>query len=832
MIGSDVRNVRANARAQSAFCSFDVFDTFLLRTCTTSEGIFERAFQLSPVSARYPGAAASYVQHRIQAEARARSSAKERRGSYEVTIIDIYSYFPFRLFQLDRTALQDLADAELQAEFDLCRVNREILHLYQEARKSGQRVGFISDTYWNERQLGSLLRHCQPDLNWDFLYTSCENGTSKSEDLFDRYLSDHDIDPARATHIGDNENADIKSAHRHGMRARFYPQASATFAAQLQRESAVFELLCPSDFSRLDHGSRSLRRVVIGQTPEKSAAFHLGVTTLGPAMAAFDAFIGERTVQLQRPGANVRVAYLGRDGFLPYLVRRDNGNDVTSYVEINRRVSLIASATTIEPLVELLSKVMKIDARTFGEIVKILPPAVGRFFSGFPDGIATGKELADALPALLDECQIADIATAMRGALLAYLRHAIPDFDDCTDLVLVDLGYSGSVQKALRRIFDCEGINITIHGTYLMSLDDAFDDLAPDDTAEGFISDLIVTPHVKRMLTRNVALLEQICCSPVGSVRGYQHNEVLREINPRPAEQLALVAEIQAGTLAFVTGARDLSPTYQLEPFKALDIAAKWTAAILGRVLLLPTDDELVMLGTLKHDVNLGTQALAPMLDGMLIKNLQIAQALPTVCTAPAPPMWLAGSFAGLSPAHGFLYMLFGANRLPADIFGDTKCGTITIGLFGVDGGATMESVSCYRTGLGEIRIRVPITRKLAIKTIAVPIAQLAPEGILHGVSIQTGQTIRKASKSIDVIGLPEQAMTMAGLARSGRYYRATDDDGCLLISADQSDDPVTIFSISLTSLSNDRILTMQRDGADNNLAGALLDQGPHLTAG
>ncbi|MEW5323926.1 hypothetical protein V2J23_18275, partial [Geobacillus thermoleovorans] len=88
----------------------------------------------------------------------------------------------------------------------------------------------------------------------------------------------------------------------------------------------------------------------------------------------------------------------------------------------------------------------------------------------------------------------------------AYLRHAIPDFDRCTDLVLADLGYSGSVQKALRRIFDMEGITIRLHGAYLISLDDTFDDLADGDTAEGFISDLVVTPHVKRMMIRNVAL--------------------------------------------------------------------------------------------------------------------------------------------------------------------------------------------------------------------------------------------------------------------------------------------------------------------------------------
>ncbi|WP_431204882.1 hypothetical protein ACQ86E_07570 [Bradyrhizobium betae] len=94
----------------------------------------------------------------------------------------------------------------------------------------------------------------------------------------------------------------------------------------------------------------------------------------------------------------------------------------------------------------------------------------------------------------MDPDEIAELAAGLRARLLAYLRQAIPGFDGCTDLVLADLGYSGSVQKALRRIFDLEGIEIRLHGAYLMSLDDAFDDVAERDSAEGFISDLVVTP--------------------------------------------------------------------------------------------------------------------------------------------------------------------------------------------------------------------------------------------------------------------------------------------------------------------------------------------------
>ncbi|WP_315835685.1 HAD family hydrolase [Bradyrhizobium prioriisuperbiae] len=794
-----------------AACSFDVFDTFLLRACTTPDGVFERAYQRLSLSKAFPNVSESFIQHRIMAEARARRVAKNARGSSEVGIAEIYSFFPFRLFGLDRSALSDLVDAEFEAELELCRENPEMIQQYTDMKRRGYRTGFISDTYWSTDQLGRLLRACSPGLDWDFLYASCENGTSKSEALFARYLSEQQVDPATALHVGDNATADIKGAKRHGIRARYYPQASRALAAQLQRESSVFTLLCPGHSPRLDQGSRTLRRIVSAQTPEKSPAFRLGVTTLGPMMAAFDAFIDERAARLRQDKARkVAVAFLGRDGFLPHRIWQALHGDTASYLEINRRVSLIGSATTTAPLVKLLREIVKIDATAFGAIVKVLPPAVVAFFNQFPDGITSGKELAKALPHLIEEAQIRDLAAAVRASLLVYLRHTIPDFDTCTDLVLADLGYAGSVQKALRQIFDQEGIGIRIHGAYLMTLDDAFHDLDDNDTAEGLISDLIVTPHVKRMLGHNIALLEQICCSADGSVRDYRGGEVLREINPRPAEQLALAAKIQAGALAFVDRACEFSPRYGLHPFKAPDVMARWTAAILGRLLLLPDDDELLLLGTLKHDVNLGTQALAPMLDDAAIRHQLVAGGLLAACANPGPSMWIAGSFACLSPSHAFLYLLFGANRLPADVFGDIRCGDIQIGLFAANGSATMENVPCYRTGFGDIRIRIPVSSTMDVQTIAVPLATIAPEGLLHGVTVEAGTTIQTISKSLDVTALPDSKLTMAGLTVSGRHYRANDGDGCLLITVDPLKQPVAIFSVALTSLSGNRILALQ----------------------
>ena len=812
-----VATVGAARRAKVvSACSFDVFDTFIVRACTTPDGVFERTYEISGLKDTHPNASENFVQHRILAEARARKEAEEKRGSVEVRITDIYSFFPFRLFGLEREALNDLAVAEFRAELDLCRANPEMLRQYLEMKRDGFRVGFISDTYWSTKQLSHLLRHCSPDLSWDFLYASCDHGYGKSDKLFARYLSEQKVDPATSLHIGDNERADIKGARRHGIRPRYYPQASAKFASKLQRETSLFELLAPGQPSRLDLGARTLRRMVTARNPEKSAAFHLGMTVLGPVMAAFDAFIEARCNELTKAGGKIAIGFLGRDGFLSHRIWQDGRNNDASYLEVNRRVSMVGAADTLAPLRELISRIPRLDAGSFVNILKVLPPNVAAYFQKQPQGIAIGADLAKAMPDLMSPRESAALAGGMRERLLAYLRAVIPDFDSCTDLVLVDLGYSGSAQKALRRLFDRENIPTRLHGTYLLTLDDAFHDLARGDTAQGMISDLVVTPHVKRTLLRNIALLEQLCSSSEGSVRDYRDGEVLRETNPIPAEQLALAAEVQAGAMAFAASARELGASHGLQPFASSLVGARWTAATLGRLLLLPDDDELALLGSLQHDVNLGTATLQPMIDSCLVNNIMTARGLSAACAAPEPPMWLAGSFASLSPSHSYLYTLFGANRLPSNVFGDAPCGTMQVGLFKANGAASMEEISVYRTGLGDLRIRVPISRAMDIAMIGLPLAKFARSGLLRGMTVQTGSTVAEASASPDITTIADDKVVFGGLERNGRHYHAANDDGCLIIPVGPFEDDVSVYTVAFTSLSHDRMLSTADAGSEN----------------
>ncbi|WP_407159892.1 hypothetical protein [Bradyrhizobium sp. STM 3557] len=614
------------------------------------------------------------MQHRVLAEARARKEAEQKRGTTEVRITDIYSFFPLRLFGLDREALNDLAVAEFRAEIDLCGANPDMLQQYLDMKREGFRVGFISDTYWSTKQLGHLLRNCTPDLTWDFLYASCDHGHGKNGKLFAKYLSEQKVDPGSSFHIGGNEHTDIESARRHGIRPRHHLQASNKLASKLQRETSLFELLAPGQPSRLDLGASTLRRMVTARNPENSAAFHLGMTALGPIMTAFDAFIEARCNELTKAGGKVAIGFLGRSGFLSHRIWQDSRTSDASYIEVNRHVSAIGAADSLAPLRQLIGQIPRLDANAFAEIAMALPLNVATYFANQSDGAASGTDLAAALPGLMNPRECAELAGGMRARLLAHLRARIPDFDSCTDLVLVDLGYSGRAQKALRRIFDRENIRARLHGAYLLTLDDAFHDLARGDTVQGMISDLIVTPHIKRTLLRHVALLEHLCSSPAGEARDYRDGEVLRDSNPIPAEQSAVAAEVQAGAAAFAASARELGANYGLQPFARSAVGARWTAATLGRLLLLPDEDELAVLGKLQRDVNLGTATLQPVLDSGFMDKLMIARGLSVASAAPAQPMRLAGSLG--SPSHCHLDPLFGANRLSSNVFGSAPCGT------------------------------------------------------------------------------------------------------------------------------------------------------------
>lgn len=764
--------------------SFDVFDTILLRRCTTPDGVYERTFAIAhPPVGRIM--AEAFVQHRQLAETAARRAALQRAQRTEVTIDAIYDHFPMAIFGLEAADRPRLVQAELTAERELCFANPLVLEMARQARLAGARIGFVSDTYWNGEQLAALLRGAAPDLAWDFLYASCDHGRGKSEGLLERMLAEQGVPATRTMHLGDNPTADVKAARKAGMQTMHLPQCTPALAAVFQRESALLPLFCgwTGASPRLDGGARTARRLV-AQEATGDAAFDYGLNVLGPVLAAFDRFVADRVARLECDGRRVAVAFLSRDGLAALEVWRASRDTPAAYIEVNRRVALLAAARTPQDLSSFFNKVPMLD---HGIATSFLDTDTRRLRAAFQSGPLSGAAFARALPELISPDQLAPVSARVSAGLFAHLRTEIADFDDVTDLVLVDLGYSGTVQKGLRSLFSAMGLPHRLHGLYLISVDEELAGLPDGDSAEGLISDAVLLPHGKRALLSNVGILEQMCGAATGSVRGHAPDGTARhEPDPRPQQQLALAARIRQGAVAHARALGDQPPP-----------DAAWAAAILARALLLPTGEDLALLGGMKHDVNLGSQVLVPLADGERTAALMGAMVLPQAFAPREVPAWMAAGAALQSPLHGYLYALAAAHGLPGDVAGDSACGKVEMVLSG-NGPARQLAVTCLRNGAGDLRLRLPLRRADAIRAVEIIAASLPRRGLIRSLTLQSGPTAAAAMASDRVRALDGVEASGMNLDR-GLFHATT--DGRLIVRPPLPDDAIGILTLTITPL-------------------------------
>ncbi|PIO98159.1 HAD family hydrolase [Pleomorphomonas carboxyditropha] len=801
-------------RMPLAIVSFDVFDTMLLRRCTTPSGVFELACRLAGCDTARPGLVESFTQHRSLAEAKARKAAFKKTGNGEVSIEQIYARFPRQLFGLGDISPEALAEAEFQAELNLCVANPDILSFYRSAREAGKRTGFVSDTYWNGERLGRLLRAAIPGLAWDFLYASCDHGSSKSENLFRKVIAAEKPLSHRMLHVGDNPAADIEAPRRLGIETHHHRQASTYFAGLLQREGSTFALLSPTAAhgQRLDDGLRSLRRCVANRLATEADAFALGATILGPVMAAFDCFVSEEIEKLSVDGRQVAVAFLARDGFLPYRVWTAHSQQPVGYAEINRRAAALAAVDNTTGFTPLFAGIEQIDHAATIEMIGADSPGLRAFFARQPGGIVDGEALCLKLPTLLGKEAIGKLARSMRTGLLEHMRQTIPGFDSATDLVLVDLGYRGSVQKGLRQAMKAAGLRTRLHGLYLLTKDDSLE--ADDgDTARGFIDDLVVSPQTKLTMLSNIAVLEQLCSAAAGSVRSYRNGEPIREPDVRDAGQIELSRQAQAGAIHFVQqlGAFKAGG---LDPFANAGTRAAWAATLLARLLLMPTDDELMLLGSTRHDINLGTKAVVPLADPTKAADWMVAWTFSEAAGMPVPPMWPAGSFSAIAPADGFSYLLKGCGLLSREIHDDIPCGQVEVTLVDKTA-ASLAKITCRRTGNNDLRLHIPLSVQQGIEAVAIPLGQIAPRGLLRGVTLQQHDKLLLQHKEADVERLGAERLHAVDIRFDGELF-AAEADGKLVIMLPPLEAKYGIVSVLLSPLTEGRPMSLAMDNADH----------------
>lgn len=575
--------------------SLDCFDTLLWRDTSAPRDVF----------ASMPGVT---VPQRQWAEQRARSAAALRHRRNEVGIDDIYRAL---LPNADADALASAVTEELAAEARLCFAFTPTVALMREAKRRGLGIVIVSDTYLDEAQLRGLIATAAGDdvaALVDRLFCSSVHGRSKGEGLYQAVLDELGVAPAEILHIGDNKAADVDGVAPFGVRTLHLKQFREPTEQRLRLEAAVGSILHAGP----ENGRGTLQphraALAIGEPQIADPAEALGFATLGPVLHGFQRWLEQEADALRaRHGGAVHWLFLMRDGHLPRLVHEASGRGAGHAVEISRFASIAASFTDAAAVERYLQNEIGGDLRAVAKQLLLPPSEIAAIFkrlprTGAPSAFLREIRKPDRMRRILKN------SGAFAARMADHIRATVAPAPGDT-LMLVDLGYNGSVQNEieplLRRVF---GVHVA--GRYLLLREQA---LTGFDKG-GFIGHDHYDAYTLEALCGNVAVIEQLCTASQGSVVDYRADgEPVRRGNSIKSRQSAIRERIQAGALRFA----------RTEPEATMRAAcpesvATWrygAAAALARLMFLPMADELDVLAAFEHDVNLGVDDTVALFD-------------------------------------------------------------------------------------------------------------------------------------------------------------------------------------------------------------------------
>jgi FMN phosphatase YigB (HAD superfamily) len=597
----ELHRILDQAPAGTRWLSLDCFDTLVWRDTATPADVF--------ADLDYPGGA---MEPRRRAEGAARHSAKLFRDSFEVSIEEIH----------DR--LRPSGDvpasvaAELAAESRHCFGFEPVKALIRDAKTRGLEVVIVSDTYLNEAQLRTLIADAagaEIADAIDHIFPSSAFGVNKADGLFTHVLDALGADPAEIVHVGDNPVADQIAPDELGINTVHLLQFDEIAKTRLRLEAAASALIHPD--VRVISPCYQPHRPQLSLRADSDAAFTLGHDVLGPFLHAFAAWLREeREALAQATGRRTHLLFLLRDGFLPAEIFEALHAEPTQRVEISRqtasRASLVDEAAVRSRLLhDGKRNTVEVLARQFhfkqGELAKL----------GKLDASANDPKFVEQVLKSETLGTIVHRSASFADRLIAHLKRAGVVEGDA--VILADLGYHGSVQDKIAPMLE-QRMGLRVAGRYLLLREEQPTGL----DKKGLIDTRHYDFRTVDALCDPIAVVEQLCTVAQGSVVDYKWDgSPVRQAAGIKSNQSATRDRVQAGALAFARRSAETPLPGDADAWR------RTAGATLARLLFMPTAEEIDVLRCFEHDVNLGTEALMPLVDPAAAKAGLKSRGLP-----------------------------------------------------------------------------------------------------------------------------------------------------------------------------------------------------------
>jgi len=583
-------------RPEIRILSLDCFDTLLWRETHAPRDVFRALEGPNPMQ-------------RMWAEQRARTGAALRHRRNEVSIAEIYAALLPNADAAERAAM---VRQELAAEGRHCFGYVPVVELMRAAKARGIKIIIVSDTYLDASQLGDLIAEAAgADVRAliDQIFCSSEFGKSKAEGMLVSVVKQLGVNPQAILHIGDNRAADLLGGQAAGVQALHLKQFSETTEQRLRLEAATGGIIHGAAASTDMNSQLHRATIATGEPRISDPAELLGFTTIGPLLHGFSQWLANEFHALQAGNSGkVHMLFLMRDGHLPRLVfdALHEGRD-SHAIEISRFTATAASFGCASDVLRYL------DAETMTEPSAILK----QLMFNASETTLLRREVGQkpSFPALVKAIcmprrmeRILSRSAAFADRLEKYLRTTVNPADGDV-LMLVDLGYNGSVQNQIDGLLR-NRLKVAVAGRYLLMREQDLPGL--DKT--GFIDARHYDQNTLEALCGNVAVLEQLCTASQGSVVDYSAaGQAVRASNSIKGAQSETRDAVQRGAIRFAQdAARSIVRGKHVPKTSAIRESA---VAVLARLMYLPMPQELAVLNQFQHDVNLGGDHVVPLFD-------------------------------------------------------------------------------------------------------------------------------------------------------------------------------------------------------------------------
>jgi FMN phosphatase YigB (HAD superfamily) len=613
--------------------SLDIFDTVLWRRVPRPTDLFAVLGSQLRRDGLCPSwvTDASFRQMRIAAEHDARS----RRGSLgtEVSLFDIWREMPLSLF--GEALLEELVQAEVELERSFTVVDLDVAHVIALAQKHDIPVVLVSDTYFTEDQLSYLLDRPElgPMQNVR-VFRSHQHGADKASGLWPIVLNELGRRPDEVVHIGDNEVADHEVPSSLGIRTVHYERLDEAFTRVLDREHESTDYFGAFakhfDPDHGDFGITSLRAKTLqsgsrATTAAARTAWRYGASVLGPALTGFAEWVA---LKAHNSGTSVVWCPMREGEMLAELInnaaRARGWNVQAKPVWLSRHVTSVAAldCADTDSVHEFILQRHRLTVRQLLTTLSLRPGDVPALAEELDTVLDTPRMVARVSVALTEtphlKNRLAVTTTASRERLLKALRDAGALNDP--DLMLVDLGWGGTIQFQLARVLQLAQTGVTTSGLYLATDERSTRLLQAGLRAEGYLGQAGHPREIVWTLTRSPEVIEQCVNALCGSLIDFDDNgsPVLGPQAGTHSQNVERKAA-QDGILAFqqqwnrYVGASDGA-------WPDLTGSARDRLAnILTSSLKVPTAEEASVFGNWQHEDNFGSSVVTRVLPDDLV---------------------------------------------------------------------------------------------------------------------------------------------------------------------------------------------------------------------